>query len=189
MSYIWNLIKNNRIVQILLAFVLGIVLCWVFLPSKTIINEVEITSEADLQKITELERTINTQIKQMDKLNKLVTDNTVITQHPDGTIITEYNVVTSTDQTTSTNTSTISKLETKIKEQEKIIQKLEEYNKTEINKRMIRLMAMGTFESDTKIVSGLIQGNVIGRFGIVGGAGCDYNRKSIVGHGGITFDL
>jgi TolA-binding protein len=197
MVNVLNYIKNNRWTHYVGILLIGITLGLYILPSKTTIETVEVESQKDKQKIAELQGVIETQSKQLTELKKQINQSQTITQLPDGTIITQIDTQTTVDQTTNSQTSTIHKYEQQIAELEKELKEVKESKIEEINKKVATGMALIGVGSNKKTLNLMIQTNVVGKLGVVGGISYEWTQSnvavstidSIVGMAGISYDL
>lgn len=124
---------KTAIKYIILSFILGAILCYFIMPSKTIIKNVEVDNVKDKETIAELEKQISSLENTNKKLSKKT--HTVIIENPDGSKRTD--IKTESDLYESKTQEIKEQYEAKLKDAQREIAQLKEHNKTEINKKRL----------------------------------------------------
>lgn len=115
-------ILENKYVGLCIAFAIGIIVTVYFYPEKTVIKEVQIESEAQNKKITELESKLQSMEKEKRKVN------TVVIERPGEKITT---IIDESEKTKEIEFE----YNTKILEKNKEIRVIQDKYKEEINKK------------------------------------------------------
>lgn len=128
---------KNRYVQLIIVAIVCLALGALLYPSKTIIKKVEVDKKSTLELVETLQKEVSSLETSNRKLKQTVKERTKIIKKPDGTIITIIDKETDTEEYETKVKEIEEKYQKELALKNQEIEKLKEYNKTEINRRRV----------------------------------------------------